>query len=83
MYSYCEVVMKAKIIQPEGVKYLIQEYHYSKAYAQEYVDMLISKMERYIERKRNGSLITLMSLEQMEIQLVNMKQFQVVEYSER
>lgn len=71
--------MTAKIIQPANINYLIQTHHYNKQYAQEYVDMLIEKMERYIERKRNGSLIVLMTLEQMETQLNNMKQFQIVE----
>lgn len=69
-----------KIIQPDGVNYLIHHLHYNKAYAQEYVDMLIKKMEDYIAKKRMDNRIApLMTLEQMEIQLENMKKFQVVE----
>lgn len=69
-----------RIIQPEGVKYLIRDLHYNTHYAQEYVDMLIHKMESYIELKRQGKFrYSLMTLEQMETQLENMKKFQVVE----
>lgn len=72
--------MKARIIQPKGIKYLIQDLHYSKHQAQEYVDMLIEKMEGYIQVKRNGGRAApLMTLEQMETQLENMKKFQIVE----
>jgi hypothetical protein len=70
----------ARIVQPEGVKYMIQELHYTTEYAQSYIDMLISKMEDYIELKKRGKFIApLMTLEQMEIQLENMKLFKVVE----
>lgn len=73
-------VPKARIIQPEGIRYMIQEYHYTKEYAHEYIDMLINKMEKYIEMKRRGELIApLMTLEQMELQLFNMKKFTVEE----
>jgi len=69
-----------KILQPEGVNYLIQDLHYSTHYAQEYVDMLISKMEGYIQRKKRGANVApLMTLAQMEAQLENMKKFKVVE----
>lgn len=69
-----------RIIQPAGVNYLIQNLHYSRQHAQEYVNMLISKMERNIDLKRNGCRVApLMTLEQMETQLENMKKFEVVE----
>lgn len=68
-----------KIIQPNS-NYLIKSLHYSKFYAQEYKDMLISKMENYIELKKKGkSVAPLMTLEQMEMQLENMKQFIIIE----
>lgn len=71
----------AKIIQPNGINYLIQSTHYNKDYAQEYVDMLIFKMENYINKKRNGVMVApLMTLEDMEIQLENMKLFIIVEF---
>jgi hypothetical protein len=69
-----------RIIQPDGVNYLIHSAHYSGQYAQEYVDMLIEKMEKYIDLKRAGGRVApLMTLEQMEIQLGNMKKFEIVE----
>ena len=76
--------MLGKIIQPTGIKYLIQDLHYNKGYAQEYIDMLIDmlieKMEEYIELKRSGRRAApLMTLEQMEVQLANIKKFQIVE----
>jgi hypothetical protein len=72
--------MLGKIVQPPGIKYLIRDLHHNKRYAQEYVDMLIEKMERYIELKRQGARVApLMTLEQMEAQLIVMKQFEVVE----
>jgi hypothetical protein len=70
----------ARIIQPANVNYLIRNAHHNKYYAQEYVDMLIEKMERYIELKRAGGRVApLMTLEQMEIQLENMKKFEIIE----
>jgi hypothetical protein len=69
-----------KIIQPDGINYMIQELHYSTQYAQAYVDMLISKMESYIELKQQGKRVApLMTLEQMKSQLEIMKKFKVVE----
>lgn len=73
-------ILKARIIQPEGIRYMIQEYHYSKESADKYINMLVNKMEKYIEIKRRGGRIaTLMTLEQMEIQLFNMRKFTVEE----
>lgn len=76
-----ETEMKyGKIIQPDGINYMIQELHYSTQYAQAYVDMLISKMESYIELKQQGKRVApLMTLEQMKSQLEIMKKFKVVE----
>ena len=69
-----------RITQPQGIHYLIQELHHSPEYAQGYVDMLIHKMEDYIVLKRQGKRVApLMTLEQMEIQLENMKKFKVIE----
>jgi len=71
---------KVKIKQPEGIKNLIQEYHYSKDYAQSYIDMLVHKMENYIDQKRQGKRVApLMTLEQMETQLEIMRKFEIVE----
>lgn len=72
--------MIARIIQPDNVRYMIQETHWSKGYAEVYINMLISKMENYIELKKQGKRIApLMTLEQMEIQLGNMKKFTIEE----
>ena len=49
--EFVEVVLRAKIEQPEGIKYMIQDSFYTKAQAQEYIDMLIEKSEDYIEKK--------------------------------
>lgn len=69
-----------RIIQPEGTHYMIQELHYSPEYAQDYVNSLIQQMEKYILLKQQGDKVApLMTLEQMKIQLENMKQFKVVE----
>ena len=73
-------VPTVKIKQPEGINYMIQTHHYSKHYAQDYIDMLICKMERYIDLKRKGMRVApLMTLEQMETQLENMRKFEIVE----
>lgn len=72
---------KVRIRQPNGIRYMIQEYHYSKNGAQDYIDMLIEKSEIYIARKRRGEFVApLMTLEQLETQLLNIKQFEVVDY---
>lgn len=72
--------IKAWIKQPDGVNYLIQSYHYSAGYAQEYKDMMIEKMETYIYRKKRGDhCAPLMTIGQMEEQLENMKKWEVVE----
>jgi hypothetical protein len=69
---------KVKIIQPEGIKYMIQEYHYSEEYAQAYIDMLIEKSEMYIEKKKRGiRTAPLMTVEQLEIQLRNIRKFKI------
>ena len=73
-------VPKVKIKQPDGIKYMIQEYHYSKDLAQEYIDMLISKSLVYIERKKKGEPVaTLMTVEKLEVQLNNIKKFEILE----
>jgi hypothetical protein len=70
---------KIKIEQPDGIRYMIQKYHYTHEHAQTYIDMLISKMENYIVRKRKGEFVApLMTLNQMEIQLDNMRKFKIV-----
>lgn len=70
---------KAKIKQPEGIKYMIQEYHYSKELAQEYIDMLIEKSEVYISKKRRGEKVAqMLTLEQLETQLDNIRKFEIV-----
>lgn len=67
---------KVKIIQPEGIKYMIQEWHYSEEQAQEYINMLIEKSEAYIAKKKRGiRAAPLMTIEQLEIQLENIKSF--------
>lgn len=67
---------KVKIIQPEGIKYMIQEYHYNEDQARSYIDMLIEKSEIYIDKKKRGiRTAPLMTLEQLEIQLENIKKF--------
>lgn len=67
---------KVKIIQPEGIKYMIQEWHYSEEQAQEYIDMLIEKSEIYIDKKKRGiRAAPLMTIEQLEIQLENIRRF--------
>ncbi len=73
----------AKIIQPEGIKYMIQDTHYNKESAESYLSMLIQKMEEYISKKRDGYQVApLMTLEQMEEQLKNMKKFTIKEIGE-
>ena len=72
--------MKARIIQP-NTNYMIQKVHWSKENAEIYLNMLITKMEKYIQIKKKGKRIApLMTLEQMETQLKEMKKFQIVEY---
>jgi hypothetical protein len=74
--------MPARIIQPQGVNYMIEKTHHTKELAEQYVEMLISKMEKYITLKRQGKRIApLMTLEQMETQLANMKQFTIEEFT--
>jgi hypothetical protein len=69
---------KVKIIQPVGINYMIQKWHYTREYAQEYIDMLISKSEDYISKKRRGLHVApLMTVEQLETQLVNIKNFKI------
>lgn len=71
--------MKARITQP-NTNYMIQKTHWSKELAESYLNMLISKMEKFIGMKKRGLRIApLMTLEQMENQLKEMKTFQVVE----
>lgn len=70
---------RVKIKQPDGIKYLIQTYFYRESDAQEYIDMLISKSEEYINLKRSGKRVApLMTLAQLEAQLVNIKKFEIV-----
>ena len=65
-----------KIVQPEGIKYMIQEYHYSEDLAQGYIDMLIEQSEECITKKKRGMRVApLMSLEQLETQLENIRKF--------
>ncbi len=72
--------VKAYIKQPKGFNYMIQEYHYSTFYAQEYKDMMINKMEKYILRKERGEHVApLMTLERMEAQLEVMRQWEIVD----
>lgn len=67
---------KVKIIQPQGIKYMIQEYHYSLDQAQAYIDMLIEKSEAYIDKKKRGiRAAPLMTIEQLETQLENIRRF--------
>jgi len=69
-----------KILQPPGVRYLIQEGHYSQRDAQEYIDLLISQSERYISLKLMGKRVApLMTIEQLEAQLENIKKFVIIE----
>lgn len=71
---------RVKIKQPDGIKYLIQTYFYHASDAQEYIDMLIAKSEEYINLKRSGKRVApLMTLAQLEAQLVNIRKFQIVE----
>ena len=68
-----------KIIQPEGISYMIQSSFYQKEHAQAYIDMLISKMEKYILQKKAGKRVApLMTLEKMETQLQVMKKFSIL-----
>ena len=70
---------KAKIIQPEGINYMIQSAFYTEDQAQKYINMLISKMEKYILLKKEGKRIApLMTLNEMESQLKVMKQFYII-----
>lgn len=70
---------RVKIIQPEGINYMIQEYHYSEEQAQEYIDMLIEKSEAYIAKKKRGVFTApLMTIEELEIQIENIKRFIIV-----
>jgi DNA-binding LacI/PurR family transcriptional regulator len=76
-------IPKARIVQPNGIRYMISEYHYSRENAAEYLAMLISKMEDAIIIKKRGERIApLMTLEQMEDQLKFMKQFIIVDIKE-
>lgn len=44
--------MPAIIVQPNGIKYLIQTHHYNKIYAEEYIKMMIDKCNYYIYYKQ-------------------------------
>lgn len=73
--------MKARIIQP-NTNYMIQKVHWSKDNAEEYLNMLVFKMERYITMKQKGERVApLMTLNQMKNQLKEMKKFKVIEDS--
>lgn len=70
---------KVKIKQPDGITYMIQEYHYSKELAQEYINMLITRSNIYIKRKTNGEFIaSMLSVQQLEEQLRNIKKFEII-----
>jgi hypothetical protein len=67
---------RAKIKQPEGIHYMIQEYHYSESDAQDYINMLIEKSEVYISKKGRGEKVAqMLTLEQLETQLENIRKF--------
>lgn len=74
---------KFKIIQPAGINYMIQKWHYTREYAQEYIDMLIEKSEDYIERKKRGQRCApLMTVDQLETQLTNIRKFEIIDTTE-
>lgn len=69
---------KYKIIQPKGYNYMIQKAFYQEEHAQAYIDMLVNKMEKYIERKSRGERVApLMTIDSMNHQLSIMKQFKI------
>jgi hypothetical protein len=70
---------RAKIKQPEGINYMIQEYHYSESDAKDYINMLIEKSEVYISKKGRGEKVAqMLTLEQLETQLENIRKFEIV-----
>jgi hypothetical protein len=71
---------KVTIKQPDGVHYMIQTHFYSRGQAQEYIDILIYRSEAYIAQKRRGEhAAPLMTIEQLEIQLGNIKKFEILD----
>lgn len=71
--------MKAKIIQP-NTKYMIQEVHYSKEQAEEYLEMLITKGRDILNRKRAGEDIARnITIEHLEEVITNLEIFKIIE----
>lgn len=71
---------KAFIKQPDGVGYLLQEYHYSRLYAQEYLDMLISKAQAYLDMRRAGKKVMQhISTKKLEETLANLTKCEVID----
>lgn len=71
---------KAFIKQPDGVKYLLKEYHYTRFYAQEYLDMLISKTQEYLDMRLAGKkVVQHVSTKKLEETLANLKKCEVVD----
>lgn len=69
-----------KIKQPAGVNYLIQTHHYTRQYAEEYIDMLISQSKSYIEQKKRGKKVApQITIEQLQTQLENIEKFEIEE----
>lgn len=69
-----------KIIQPQGINYMIRKIHYSREQAQEYIDMLVDKSLKYMEKKRRGVFCApLMTIDQINDQMQNILAFKIVE----
>ena len=72
--------VKAFIKQPDGVNYLLQRGHYSRYYAQEYLDMLISKAQAYLDMRRSGkTVVQHMSTEKLEETLANLTKCEIID----
>lgn len=72
--------IKAFIKQPGKVNYLLQSYHYSRFYAQEYLDMLISKAQYYLDKRLAGEqVVQHVSTKKLEETLANLKKCEVID----
>ena len=71
---------KFRIVQPTGIRYMIQEFFYNKRQAQDYIEMLIEKSNKYINIKKvGGRAAPLMTIDELEQQLESIKKFKIIE----
>ena len=71
---------KAFIKQPDGVNFLLKTHHYNRYYAQEYLDMLISKAQNYLDMRRSGKKVAQnVSTEKLEEKLENLTKCEIID----